>query len=98
LQGNAGYNYQIPILSPAHHDALQSRFNQTLELRHFGLSEHRGTDGARAAAIEKFQRTKQRSGSAHTPPEDHSQRNAGLQQERNHKTFRAFACDWPEGC
>ncbi|MGA2736595.1 MAG: carboxypeptidase regulatory-like domain-containing protein [Bryobacteraceae bacterium] len=28
--GNAGYNYQIPILSAAHQDALQSRFNKTL--------------------------------------------------------------------
>ena len=28
--GDAGYNYQIPILSPTHQDALQSRFNKTL--------------------------------------------------------------------
>jgi hypothetical protein len=28
--GSAAYNYQIPILSAAHQDALQSRFNQTL--------------------------------------------------------------------
>ncbi len=28
--GNAGYNYQIPILNPTHQDALQSRFNKTL--------------------------------------------------------------------
>jgi trimeric autotransporter adhesin len=28
--GSAGYNYQIPILSPSHQDALQSRFNKTL--------------------------------------------------------------------
>ena len=28
--GNTGYNYQIPILSAAHQDALQSRFNKTL--------------------------------------------------------------------
>ncbi|MGO4882760.1 MAG: carboxypeptidase regulatory-like domain-containing protein [Bryobacteraceae bacterium] len=28
--GNTGYNYQIPILSPTHQDALQSRFNKTL--------------------------------------------------------------------
>lgn len=28
--GTTGYNYQIPILSPAHQDALQSRFNKTL--------------------------------------------------------------------
>jgi hypothetical protein len=31
--GNAGYNYQVPILSPMHVDALQSRFNQTLGSR-----------------------------------------------------------------
>ena len=30
FSGSAGYNYQIPILSPAHQDALQSRFNKTL--------------------------------------------------------------------
>jgi hypothetical protein len=28
--GNAAYNYQIPILSASHQDALQSRFNKTL--------------------------------------------------------------------
>ena len=28
--GNAGYNYQVPILSPSHQDALQSRFNKSL--------------------------------------------------------------------
>ena len=28
-----GYNYQIPILSPTHQDALQSRFNKTLGSR-----------------------------------------------------------------
>ena len=28
--GTTGYNYQIPILSPAHQDALQSRLNKTL--------------------------------------------------------------------
>jgi hypothetical protein len=28
--GNTGYNYQIPILSPAHQDALQSRLNTSL--------------------------------------------------------------------
>jgi len=33
FNGNAGYNYQIPILSPAHQDALQSRFNRTLGTR-----------------------------------------------------------------
>ncbi len=27
---NARYNYQIPIVTPTHQDALQSRFNQTL--------------------------------------------------------------------
>ncbi len=31
--GNAGYNYQIPILSPTHQDALQSRFNKNLGSR-----------------------------------------------------------------
>ena len=31
--GNTGYNYQIPILSPAHQDALQSRLNTSLGLR-----------------------------------------------------------------
>jgi len=31
FNGNAGYNYQIPILSPTHQDALQSRFNKTLD-------------------------------------------------------------------
>jgi hypothetical protein len=30
FNGNTGYNYQIPILSAAHQDALQSRFNKTL--------------------------------------------------------------------
>ena len=30
FNGNAGYNYQIPILSPMHQDDLQSRFNKTL--------------------------------------------------------------------
>lgn len=33
FDGNAGYNFQIPILSPAHQDALQSRFNKTLGTR-----------------------------------------------------------------
>jgi len=31
--GNEGYNYQIPILSPTHQDALQSRFNKTLGVK-----------------------------------------------------------------
>ena len=31
--GSTGYNYQIPILSPTHQDALQSRFNKTLGQR-----------------------------------------------------------------
>jgi trimeric autotransporter adhesin len=30
FNGNPGYNYQIPILSATHQDALQSRFNKTL--------------------------------------------------------------------
>jgi hypothetical protein len=30
FNGNTGYNYQIPILSPTHQDALQSRFNKGL--------------------------------------------------------------------
>jgi len=30
FDGNARYNYQIPIVSPTHQDALQVRFNQTL--------------------------------------------------------------------
>jgi trimeric autotransporter adhesin len=30
LPGSAGYNYQIPILSSTHQDALQSRLNKTL--------------------------------------------------------------------
>jgi len=30
LAGNTGYNYQIPIVSPTHQDALQSRFNKSL--------------------------------------------------------------------
>jgi hypothetical protein len=30
FNGDAGYNFQIPILSPTHQDALQSRFNKTL--------------------------------------------------------------------
>ncbi len=28
--GNSGYNYQIPLVSPTHQDALQSRFDKTL--------------------------------------------------------------------
>ena len=31
--GSTGYNFQIPILSPTHQDALQSRFNKTLGQR-----------------------------------------------------------------
>ena len=30
FSGSASYNYQIPVLSPTHRDALQSRFNKTL--------------------------------------------------------------------
>ncbi len=30
FSGNPGYNYQIPILSPTHQDALQSRWNKSL--------------------------------------------------------------------
>jgi trimeric autotransporter adhesin len=30
FENNSGYNYQIPILSPTHQDALQSRFNNAL--------------------------------------------------------------------
>jgi hypothetical protein len=30
FNGDTGYNFQIPILSPTHQDALQSRFNKTL--------------------------------------------------------------------
>jgi hypothetical protein len=33
FNGDAGYNFQIPILSPTHQDALQSRFNKTLGAR-----------------------------------------------------------------
>jgi hypothetical protein len=33
FDGNTRYNYQIPILSPTHQDALQSRFNRTLNSR-----------------------------------------------------------------
>jgi hypothetical protein len=33
FSGNTGYNFQIPILSPTHQDALQSRFNKTLGSR-----------------------------------------------------------------
>jgi len=30
FDGDAGYNFQIPILSPAHQDAVESRWNKTL--------------------------------------------------------------------
>jgi len=30
FEGNAGYNYQVQVLSPTHQDALQSRLNKTL--------------------------------------------------------------------
>ena len=33
FDGNAGYNYQVPILSPTHRDALQSRVAKTLNSR-----------------------------------------------------------------
>ena len=33
FDGNAGYNYQVPILSPTHRDALQSRVTKTLNSR-----------------------------------------------------------------
>ncbi len=29
--GNAGYNYQVPLVSPTHQDAMQSRLNKTLD-------------------------------------------------------------------
>jgi len=33
FNGDIGYNFQIPILSPTHQDALQSRFDKTLGAR-----------------------------------------------------------------
>ncbi len=33
FSGDARYNYQIPLVSPTHLDALQSRFNQTIDSR-----------------------------------------------------------------
>jgi trimeric autotransporter adhesin len=33
FNGSAGYNYQIPIVSPTHQDALQSRFNKAFNFK-----------------------------------------------------------------
>ena len=48
--GSTRYNYQIPILSPTHQDALQSRFNKTLSAKNqvygrFGFQSTRTDNG-----------------------------------------------------